>query len=110
MGKPITILELAIHRGAKADLGGGYTMGAIEDTGLPFMGGCSVCGACIAAYNACPSKSGFIKCASGCIDEDGWDTVEEANRDMEAFFQESDEEPNSSRDEDLYNEDDPYMG
>ena len=90
---PITVLELALHRGVKEDTNGNISMGALEDVGLPFMGGCLICGAGIAAYNACPSKlsagaaklceqSGYLKCASGCIDEDGFATVEEANANL----------------------------
>lgn len=74
----ITILQLAIHRGAKVAPDGSVNGEDIEAVGLPFMGGCG-CGACIAAYNACPSKTGFIMCASGCIGDYGFDTVEEAN-------------------------------
>jgi len=79
---PVTNLDLAIHRGAKED-GGRISMGEVEDTGVPFMGGCSVCGATIACYNSCPSKSGYIKCLNGCIGDDGWEDVVEAN---EAIF------------------------
>lgn len=82
MGKPITVLDLAKHRGAKADEDGSFTAGEIIKTGLPFMGGCAVCGATIAAYNACPSKSGYLKCANECIGDSGWDSVEDANRDI----------------------------
>ncbi len=76
---PITVLQLALYRGAKETETGGITLGAIEDTGLPFFGGCSVCNASIAAYNACPSRSGYLKCSSGCIGGDGFETVEQAN-------------------------------
>ncbi len=78
----ITILELAIFRGAKESEGGGMSGAEIERVGLPFMGGCQRCGACIAAYNAAPSKTGYLMCNSvdsGCIGDDGWDTCEEAN-------------------------------
>jgi len=78
----ITVLDLALHRGAKQAEDGSISMGEVEDTGLPFMGGCSVCGATVACYNSCPSKSGFLKCAKGCIDNDGWETVEEADKDI----------------------------
>ena len=77
---PITVLDLAMYRGAKECEGGGVTGGAIESVGLPFLGGCKRCGATIAAYNACPSKHGVLMCSSGCIGEDGYATVEEANR------------------------------
>ena len=75
----ITILELAKHRGAKEDADGSMNGAEIERVGLPFMGGCCMCGACIAAYNASPSKSGYLKCTNECIGDDGFDTVEEAN-------------------------------
>ena len=78
----ITVLDLAFHRGLKADEDGSVSMGEVEDTGLPFMGGCVECGATIACYNASPSKSGFLKCTRECIGDDGWDTVEEANADI----------------------------
>lgn len=76
----ITVLELAQFRGAKETADGGYTMGSIEDTGLPFMGGCGRCGATVAAYNAAPSKRGYLMCAEGCVGSEGFDSVEEANR------------------------------
>lgn len=79
---PITILDLAKFRGVQESETGGINMGEFERVGLPMMGGCGVCGACVAAYNACPSRSGVLKCLSGCIDEDGYETVEEANRDL----------------------------
>ncbi len=75
----ITLLELAIFRGAKESEDGGMSGSEIERVGLPFMGGCGRCGACVAAYNACPSQTGYIMCASGCIDGIGYETCEEAN-------------------------------
>lgn len=77
-GTPITILDLAMFRGCKDD-GSGVSCCDVEDTGLPFIGGCSECGACVACYNACPSRSGVLKCAGGCIGTDGYDSAEEAN-------------------------------
>lgn len=75
---PITILQLAEHRlGREAVTGSDF-----EEAGLPMLGGCQVCAATIAAYNACPSRSGYIRCAAGCIGDSGWTTVEEANRDI----------------------------
>jgi hypothetical protein len=78
--KPVTILELAEHRGAKQDEHGGINGAEFERVGLPIMGGCQVCGATVAAYNACPSKSGYLRCANGCIGGDGFSDVAEANR------------------------------
>ena len=77
----ITILDLAIHLGAK-EVQGSITAEEIERVGLPFMGGCYCCGATIAAYNACPSKNGYLKCLNGCIDDTGYATVEEAKADL----------------------------
>ncbi len=73
---PVTILDAAMARGVKADDDGKISGGAIEDVGLPFMGGCQVCEATIAAYNACPSTSGYLRCQD-CIREDGFETTEE---------------------------------
>ena len=81
----VTILELALSRGLVESEGGGYSAEAIEATGLPFMGGCALCGACIAAYNAAPTKSGFLMCAKECADGHGFATIEEA----EAFLAET---------------------
>ena len=39
-------------------------MGDIEATGLPFFGGCEICHASIACYNAYPSKSNYLRCRS----------------------------------------------
>jgi hypothetical protein len=76
----ITILELAIFRGAVIDSDGGMQGGEIERVGLPFIGGCQRCGACIAAYNASPSQTGYIMCSAGCIGDVGYETCDEANR------------------------------
>jgi len=80
---PITILELAKHRlGRDAITGQDFA-----EAKLPMLGGCEVCHASIACYNACPSQSGMIRCTD-CIGEYGWETVEEANRELfpEDFF------------------------
>ena len=72
----ITILELANHiLGRQAETGADF-----ERVGLPMIGGCEVCHATVAAYNACPSRSGYLRCADGCIDDLGYNTVEEANQ------------------------------
>ena len=73
----VTVLELAEHRlGHRAEHGGHF-----EQAGLPIMGGCQVCEATIAAYNACPSTTGFLRCGD-CIGPFGWETVEQANQDL----------------------------
>jgi hypothetical protein len=85
----ITILAVALARGAKMSPDGSLSMGAVEDVGLPFFGGCVRCGACIACYNACPTKNGYIACV-GCTGDDGfpsarafelWTTYQEEVRD-----------------------------
>jgi hypothetical protein len=77
---PVTILDLAEFRRVATDADGSINLDAFIAVGLPMFGGCSVCAASIAAYNACPSRSGYLKCAEGCIGDDGYPTVEEANR------------------------------
>jgi hypothetical protein len=79
MSEPITILDLAKYRGAKENERGSIDGQAFADVGLEIIGGCCVCHATLAAYNACPSKSGYWKCRSGCIGDDGFESVEEAN-------------------------------
>jgi hypothetical protein len=74
----ITILDLAEHRGAKPEESGAFTGGEIHRVGLPMMGGCQGCGATIAAYNAYPSKTGYLRCKD-CVGELGYATCEEAD-------------------------------
>lgn len=74
---PITLKDLASYLlGREAVNGADY-----GEVGLPIMGGCEVCYASIAAYNAYPSKSGFIRCAAH-IGDDGWESAEEAAREI----------------------------
>ena len=77
----ITILELAKFRGlvSRDHESDSYSMGDFDRVGLPMLGGCQRCEACIAAYNAAPSKTGYLMCASGCIGDDGYETAQEAN-------------------------------
>ena len=72
----ITILDLAITRGAKENENGGISGDEFYRVGLDIMGGCECCGASIAAYNAYPSASGFWRCAD-CIGDEGFGTVED---------------------------------
>jgi hypothetical protein len=74
---PVTILDCAVARGAKADEeSGNFTMGDIEAVWLPFFGGCQVCHASIACFNAYPSKSNYLRCRS-CIGDLGFATTDE---------------------------------
>jgi hypothetical protein len=89
----VTILELALHRGASSDTDGGVDGAEFEKVGLQIMGGCQVCGATLAAYNGCPSKSGYWRCRSGCIGDDGYETVAEADA---AIFGKEDDDDHAS--------------
>lgn len=76
----ITLLDLALFRGAGPDANGDISMGAIEAVGLPFIAaGCGRCEATIFPVNASPSWSGYLKCSSGCIGDDGFVSCAEAN-------------------------------
>lgn len=93
MALPITIMDLAEHRGLVLDEYGNANGAQFEAVGLDFLGGCSVCGATIAAYNACPSKSGMWKCSDDCIGDDGWTDVAEANADIFGVDEAFDDRP-----------------
>jgi hypothetical protein len=75
----LTILDIAKAKGAKPDDKGAITMEQLDVLGLPFMGGCEICGATIACYNAYPSKSGYLRCSDH-IGDTGFNTVEEFER------------------------------
>jgi hypothetical protein len=74
--KRVTILDCAVARGAEPDQDGNFTMGDIETVGLPFFGGCHVCHASVACYNAHPSKTNFLRCRT-CIGVLGFATTDE---------------------------------
>lgn len=76
---PITVRELAIHRGA-IEVDGSINGAEFERVGLPMMGGCESCEASIAAYNAYPSKGGYLRCRDCISTTEGYETVEEANK------------------------------
>lgn len=71
--KPLSLCDAAeAILGYRASTGEDF-----EKAGLPMIGGCEVCGACVAAYNAGPSRTGSIRCLAGCIDGVEFWTVEE---------------------------------
>jgi hypothetical protein len=75
--QPITISQLAdFILGKPAETGQDF-----QDLGLPMLGGCEVCHASIACYNACPSKTGYLRCRQ-CIGNLGYATLEEAKADL----------------------------
>ena len=67
--RPATVLDVARVRGVTGDR---VSMADLMAVGLPFWGGCAVCHATVSAGNACPSRSGYLKCVSGCIGDDGF--------------------------------------
>lgn len=75
---PITILQVAESRGVEESKDGSISMAAFHKVGLEMFGGCCLCEASIAAYNAYPSRAGFWKCGD-CIDDDGYETTEDFN-------------------------------
>jgi hypothetical protein len=84
-GKPP--IHCAVARGAKPDEDGNFTMGEIEAVGLPFLGGCQVCHASIACYNAFPSKTNYLRCRS-CIGDLGFATTDDFEESCKQFDQE----------------------
>ncbi len=73
---PVTVLDCAAARGAKAGPDGSFTMGDIDAVGLPFFGGCEHCHASIACHNAYPSRTNYLRCRA-CIGDLGFATTGE---------------------------------
>jgi hypothetical protein len=69
--RPITILDYvrAVTGGKPACTGQDHYQARVG-----ILGGCEICHATIASYNAYPARSGFWRCA-GCIGDDGYATV-----------------------------------
>jgi ribosomal protein L37AE/L43A len=74
---PITILDYVKSKAGEKD---SYSGEDFLRHGVEMLGGCEVCQATIAAYNAYPSKSGYWRCAN-CIGDTGFDTAEEFIKD-----------------------------
>ena len=68
---PITILDYVRTVVGDKDF---YTAEDCLASGVDIIGGCQVCAATIAVYNAYPSVSGYWRCAD-CIGEDGFATI-----------------------------------
>ena len=99
----VTILDCAVARGAKADEeSGNFTMGDIEAVGLPFFGGCQLCHASIACYNAYPSKTNYLRCRA-CIGDLGFATTGEFEEWCKQFDQ-------GLPHDDEHEDDDSYVG
>jgi hypothetical protein len=72
----VSVYEVALARDVQV-VGGSVNGAEFARVGLPILGGCCVCGATIAAYNAAPSTYGYLMCLNGCVtDETGFPTVE----------------------------------
>ena len=72
-GRAITILDYV--RAVTGDKPS-YTGEDHQNAGVGILGGCEICFATIASYNAYPARSGFWRCGD-CIGDDGYPTVEE---------------------------------
>lgn len=73
---PITILDYV-----RSKLGDRETYSEDDhwQCGVAILGGCEICFATIASYNAYPSKSGYWRCAD-CIGDTGYSTAAEFAR------------------------------
>ena len=70
----LTMLGLAEAAGAQYDADGTMPGSEFVRLGLPMLGGCEVCGAGIAAYNAYPTRTGYLRC-SDCVGHDAFATA-----------------------------------
>lgn len=79
---PVTIHELAVevHKRRGDDIPDHEFSGHFYfDAGYNMLGGCELCGATLAAYNAHPSRSGWWRCGD-CIGDDGYGDIDSAYR------------------------------
>src|SRR5215469_365514 len=70
---PITILDYVKSVTGEKTI---YTVEDFSHAGVDTLGGCQICGATLAPYNAYPATSGYWHCAD-CIGDSGFTTVEE---------------------------------
>ena len=70
---PITILDYVKSVAGEKPI---YTVEDFSGAGVEMLGGCQICGATLAPYNAHPSASGYWRCAD-CIGDSGFTTVED---------------------------------
>lgn len=73
----VTIWDVAKSRGVKEDENGSISGDEFIKVGLPMWGGCCICQASIAAYNAHPGKGGYLICSDCVTPESGFLTTEE---------------------------------
>lgn len=72
----LSILEIAIAKGAKRDEDGAINGGEFERLGLAMISGCQSCHASLGPWNAYPTTTGYIGCGDCTPQEMGFDTVE----------------------------------
>jgi hypothetical protein len=70
---PITILDYVKSIVGEKTI---YTVEDFSSAGVEMLGGCEICGATIAPYNAYPALSGYWRCAD-CIGDTGFASIEE---------------------------------
>jgi hypothetical protein len=83
----ITILDVAMARGARQAKDGSISGAEFDRLDLPFFAGCECCEESLAPYNSYPSTSGYIRCG-GCVCGVGFATVQE----FEAWCKREDED------------------
>jgi hypothetical protein len=72
--EPITIYQLAEYRiGREPEYGEDFA-----EALLPMLAGCEICHSSLAAWNAYPTQSGYVRCQH-CIQDLGWYSAEAAN-------------------------------
>lgn len=75
---PVTVFDLAYFK-----LGRTPTTGAdFEEARLPIFGGCERCQATVGAYNAYPTKTGYLRCVHCITDELVWFDPAQANKEI----------------------------
>ena len=83
----ITLIDVAVGRGAQQAENGSFSGAEFDKVGLPLTGGCQACGAVIAAYNAAPTKTGWLSCATdACAGDQGFATIAEFEAFTETHF------------------------
>ncbi len=75
----VTILDIAIARGATKNEDGSIGADAFFNLSFPFFAGCQNCEASLGPAQSFPSKTGFIRCEH-CIGDIGFTTVEEFDK------------------------------
>jgi hypothetical protein len=78
---PLTWLQILLAKNPELQKKKEITMEDCWDQGIDMIGGCEICQATIAVYNAFPSHSGHWRCKY-CIEDTGWTNMKEALEDL----------------------------